>query len=150
MEFSAAHAGLALTSLMLMLTAYFKAARYFYKETQIKAEAGDPLYIVRERLMRMWAIAISSFGIGRFLERLPDKPTLRFVIVTLPLSCRQRVHLGDSKQPAHGLAQGIGPLRRAARVGLFARHADWLSRAAACGVSKYLCLASLHASTRYL
>jgi hypothetical protein len=68
MEFSTAHAVLALMSLVLLITAYFKAARYFYRETQIKAEAGDPLYIVRERSMRMWAIAISSFGIGRFLD----------------------------------------------------------------------------------
>jgi hypothetical protein len=66
MELTGAHALLALAFLILSFTAYFKTARYFYREIQIKAESGDAIDIEQERSTRMWAIAISSFGIGRY------------------------------------------------------------------------------------
>lgn len=70
MELTGAHAFLAMAFLMFSMIAYFKTARYIYREIQIKAESGDVAGIEQERSTRMWAIALSSFGIGRSTQKL--------------------------------------------------------------------------------
>jgi len=70
MELTGAHAVVAMAFLMFSMIAYFKTAQYIYREIQIKAESGDVAEIERERSTRMWAIAISSFGIGSIMQKL--------------------------------------------------------------------------------